>query len=140
MDTTLVKQLSVKSAALAFVVLAASLCIVPNPARSEEHAKGPASTHELLMKAHEQLEMALHSADLAVAPHQPGVGWHKAHTQRAINVVVGTGNPDFNKEVENPGDGHGVMKYLTPDGAQVDGIIRDGAGSASCRGPCSSRV
>jgi hypothetical protein len=40
MDTTLVKRLSVKSAALAFVVLAASLFIGPNPARSEEHAKG----------------------------------------------------------------------------------------------------
>jgi hypothetical protein len=74
--------------------------------------KGPASAHDLLMKAHEQLGIAIHYAELAVAPHQPGMGWHRAHTQRAINVVVGTGNPDFNKETENPGDGHGVMKYL----------------------------
>jgi hypothetical protein len=85
--------------------------MAPLPAQSAEE-KGPATTHELLMKAHDQLEIALHYAELAVAPHQPGVGWHKAHTQRAINVVVGAGNPDFNKEVENPGDGHGVMKYL----------------------------
>lgn len=27
-------------------------------------------------------------------------------------LVIVAGNPDFNKEVENPGDGHGVMKYL----------------------------
>lgn len=113
MDRSPVKRLSVRSRAIAFVVLAmASSFIGPNPAQSQEHAKGPASTHELLMKAHDQLEIALHYADLAVAPHQPGVGWHKAHTQRAINIVVGSGNPDFDKEVENPGDGHGVMKYL----------------------------
>jgi hypothetical protein len=85
--------------------------VAPLPAQAAEE-KGPVSAHELLMKAHEQLEIAMHYAELAVSPHQPGVGWHKAHTQRAINVVVGTGNPDFNKEVENPGDGHGVMKYL----------------------------
>jgi hypothetical protein len=89
-----------------------SLILGPVPARGAEQEKGPASTHELLMKAHDQLEIALHYAELAVAPHQPGVGWHKAHTQRAINVVVGAASPDFNKEVENPGDGHGVMKYL----------------------------
>lgn len=87
------------------------LSVVPLPAQSAEE-KGPASTHDLLMKAHEQLEIAKHYAELAVSPHQPGVGWHKAHTQRAINIVVGSGSPDFNKEVENPGDGHGVMKYL----------------------------
>lgn len=40
------------------------------------------------------------------------MGWHRAQTQRAINIVVGADNPDFNKEVENPGDGRGVMKYL----------------------------
>lgn len=98
MDMSMAKGLSVKTGAMAVVMLAmVSLFIGPNPARSEEQAKGPASTHELLMKAHDQLEIALHYADLAVAPHQPGVGWHKAHTQRAINVVVGAGNPDFNK-------------------------------------------
>lgn len=74
MDRSLVKRLSVRSGAIAFVVLAmASPFIGPNPAQSEEHAKGPASTHELLLKAHDQLEIALHYADLAVAPHQPGV-------------------------------------------------------------------
>lgn len=26
--------------------------------------------------------------------------------------MVGAGNSDFNKDVENPGDGHGVIKYL----------------------------
>jgi hypothetical protein len=89
-----------------------SLVVWPPQAWSAERERGPASTHELLMKAHDQLEVALHYAELAVAPHQPGTGWHKAHTQRAINVIVGMGNQDFNKEVENPGDGHGVMKYL----------------------------
>jgi hypothetical protein len=64
------------------------------------------------MKAHNQMEIALHSAELAVAPHQPGVGWHKAQTQRAINVLVGSKSADFDKEVENPGDGHGVVEYL----------------------------
>jgi len=94
-------------AALGFLWLSAA----PLSAQAAEE-KGPASTHELLMKAHDQLDIALHYAELAVAPHQPGMGWHRAHTQRAINVVVGADNPDFNKEVENPGDGHGVMKYL----------------------------
>lgn len=113
MSTPLGKRLSVRSGIRVVIVLAmASLLIGPIPARGEERVKGPASTHELLMKAHDQLEIALHYADLAVAPYQPGVGWHKAHTQRAINVIVGPGNPDFNKEVDNPGDGHGVMKYL----------------------------
>jgi hypothetical protein len=87
------------------------LSVAPLPAQATEE-KGPASTHDLLMKAHEQLGIALHYAELAVSPHQPGMGWHREHTQRAINVVVGAGNPDFNKEIENPGDGHGVMKYL----------------------------
>jgi len=89
-----------------------SLVIAPPTALSAEADKGASSTHELLMKAHEQLGIAIHYAELAVAPHQPGMGWHRAQTQRAINVVVGSSNPDFNKDVENPGDGHGVMKYL----------------------------
>lgn len=89
-----------------------SLVIAPPTALSAEADKGASSAHELLMKAHEQLGIAIHYAELSVAPHQPGMGWHRAQTQRAINIVVGADNPDFNKEVENPGDGHGVMKYL----------------------------
>ncbi|RPH77474.1 MAG: hypothetical protein EHM80_12435 [Nitrospiraceae bacterium] len=116
MYTLMMKHLPAGTKGMAIVALmtvsALSLVIAPTPARSAEPEKGPSSTHETLMKAHEQLEIAIHYAELAVAPHQPGVGWHKAHTQRAINVVVGAGNPDFNKDVENPGDGHGVMKYL----------------------------
>jgi len=54
--------------------------MAPLQAQAAEEKKGPATTHELLMKAHDQLEIALHYADLAVAPHQPGVGWHKANT------------------------------------------------------------
>ena len=80
--------------------------------QSEKVEKGPVSTHDLLRKANSELTIALHYAELAVAPHQPGVGWHKAQTQRALNILVGAGSPDYNKEVENPGDGHGVMKYL----------------------------
>lgn len=87
------------------------LSLAPLPVQAAEE-KGPASSHELLLKAHDQLEIAIHYAELAVAPHQPGLGWHRAHVQRAINVIVGKDNPDFQKEVENPGDGHGVMKYL----------------------------
>jgi hypothetical protein len=98
--------------AVFFTVSSLLLVIGPSPSQSAEPEKGQASTHESLMKAHEQLEIALHYAELAISPHQPGHGWHRAHTQRAINVVVGADNPDFSKEVENPGDGHGVMKYL----------------------------
>lgn len=72
-------------AALASVLLAAGVL----PARSEAAEKGPASGHELLMEAHSQLAIALHYAELAVAPHQPRLGWHRAHVQRATNVVVG---------------------------------------------------
>lgn len=115
MHTFLLKHLSAKTKTMAIVAVMAaatlSSVITPGVARSAEPDKA-ASAHELLMKAHEQLGIAIHYAELAVGPHQPGMGWHRAHTQRAINVVVGTGNPDFNKDVENPGDGRGVMKYL----------------------------
>ncbi len=112
---SMMKHLPTKTRTLAIVAVMAaatlSSVITPGAARSAEPDKA-ASAHELLMKAHEQLGIAIHYAELAVGPHQPGMGWHRAHTQRAINVVVGAGNPDFSKDVENPGDGHGVMKYL----------------------------
>jgi len=115
MHTFLLKHLPATTKIVSIAALMAVSSVVgvtgPVPAWSAESEKA-ASAHELLMKAHEQLGIAIHYAELAVGPHQPGMGWHRAHTQRAINVVVGTGNPDFNKEVENPGDGHGVMKYL----------------------------
>lgn len=113
---SMMKYLPTKTRTLAIVAVMAvatlSSVVTPGVARSAESEKGASSTHELLMKAHEQLEIAIHYAELAVAPHQPGQGWHRAQTQRAINVVVGAGNSDFNKDVENPGDGHGVIKYL----------------------------
>lgn len=116
MYTFMMKYLPARTKAMAIIALMAgsmlSLVIAPAPARSAEPEKGPSSAHELLMKAHGQLEIAIHYAELAVAPHQPGTGWHQAHTQRAINAIVGAGNLDFNKDVENPGDGHGVIKYL----------------------------
>lgn len=57
MDRSLVKRLSVRSWAIAFVVFAMALPFIgPNSAKSEEHAKGSAPTHELLMKAYAQLE------------------------------------------------------------------------------------
>ena len=98
---------------VALVVMLMPLVVTgPIPVWSTEQIEAVSSPQELLMKAHGQLVIALHYAELAVAPHQPGVGWHKANTQRAINVVLGADNQDFSKEVENPGDGHGVMKYL----------------------------
>ncbi len=116
MHRSLTESLSagIKVMGIAVIVAASSAVstIIPDQALSAEPERGSGSTHELLMKAHEQLGIAIHYAELAVAPHQPGMGWHRAQTQRAINVVVGSSNPDFNKEVENPGDGHGVMKYL----------------------------
>ncbi len=116
MHTSIMDLLPTKTKAMAIVALMAAsafcLSIAPAPVWSAEPEKGASSAHELLMKAHEQLGIAIHYAELSVAPHQPGMGWHRAHTQRAINIVVGADNPDFNKEVENPGDGRGVMKYL----------------------------
>ncbi|MDP3091388.1 MAG: hypothetical protein Q8N04_11955 [Nitrospira sp.] len=115
MHTFLLKHFPTKAKAMAIAALMAASSVVGvtglAPAWSAESEKA-ASGHELLMKAHEQLEIAIHYAELAVAPHQPGQGWHRAQTQRAINVVVGAGNPDFSKDVENPGDGRGVIKYL----------------------------
>lgn len=84
----------------------------PVPSPGQESEKGAVSTHEHLMKAQGELQIALHYAELAITPHQPGVGWHKAQTQRALNVLVGAESPDFSKDVENPGDGHGVMRHL----------------------------
>jgi hypothetical protein len=114
-DVTKRPLLAKTNAMAAIVVMAATFLLLGAgtvAAQSEKMEKGPASTHELLMKANNELAIALHYAELAVAPHQPGVGWHKAQTQRALNVLVGAGSPDFNKEVENPGDGQGVMQYL----------------------------
>jgi hypothetical protein len=113
---SMMNRASTRTKTLVLVALmgtsALSLTIAPPAASGAETDKGASSAHELLMKAHEQLGIALHYAEMAVAPHQPGMGWHRGQTQRAINVVVGADNPDFNKEVENPGDGHGVMRYM----------------------------
>jgi hypothetical protein len=73
MDMSMVKRVSVKTGAMTVVILAmVSTFIGPNPARSEEQAKGPASTHEILMKAHDQLEIALHYADSGRRPTPAG--------------------------------------------------------------------
>jgi hypothetical protein len=104
------QTLSITARALAVTALL-WLSVAPLPAQAAEE-KGPAAGRDLLMKAHEQLEIALHYSELAVAPHQPGHQWHRSHVKRAINILVGEGNPDFSKDVENPGDGHGVIKYL----------------------------
>jgi hypothetical protein len=65
-----------------------------------------------LNKAHSQLEIAIRQAELSLGPHQPGSGWTRMHMQRVLNVVQGVGGPDFNKDVDNPGDGHGLVNYL----------------------------
>jgi len=51
-------------------------------------------------------------AELALSPHQAGLGFHRTHVQRAMNVLSGKGGPDFDEKVENPGDGHGAINYL----------------------------
>ena len=91
-----------------------SLLVLPIviPALSYGEEKVQEDAMSLLRKAHGQLEIAMKYAELALSPHQPGTGWHRAHVQRAINVLSGKGGPDFDEKVENPGDGHGAINYL----------------------------
>lgn len=96
--------------ALTLVSLIILPVMSPTPSQSAEKVEKDALTHLLL--AHGQLNVAMHYADLALSPHQPGHGWHRRHVQRSMNVLSGKGGPDFDEKVENPGDGYGVINHL----------------------------
>ncbi|MHB8482666.1 MAG: hypothetical protein ACYDBV_08045 [Nitrospiria bacterium] len=70
------------------------------------------AVNENLQKAIDQLEIAIKQADLSLGPHQPGSGWTKKHMQSLINVIEGKEGLDFRENMENPGDGTGVIHYL----------------------------
>ena len=95
--------------ALVFMVL----FTMPALSQSMETGQRPLDQgHNLLLSAHDQLEIAIHFAELAVRPHQPGQGWHRTQMQRALNALVGEKDPRFDSSVDNPGDGHGAVAYL----------------------------
>ena len=82
-----------------------------------------------LSKAKEQLTIALKHAELSLGPHKPGSGWTRIHMQHVLNILEGKDGADYQKKVENPGDGYGVVRYLkdanvlvSPDSEAAQGI------------------
>jgi hypothetical protein len=79
-----------------------------------------------LLKAHDQVELAIDQAEKALAPNPKGSGSVRVYMQRALNILGGKdsseyadsseyGNkfePRFSEKIGNPGDGHGVLMYL----------------------------
>ena len=72
-----------------------------------------------LSKAKEQLTIALKHAELSLGPHKPGSGWTRIHMQHVLNILEGKDGADYQKKVENPGDGYGVVQYLKDANASV---------------------
>ena len=75
-------------------------------------AQQPSPSTELLNLSQtlsNQLELAFQEAALAWSA--PTADERNAHTQRAINVLVGRDGDAFDEEVGNPGDGHGALPY-----------------------------
>ena len=72
-----------------------------------------------LIKAKDQLVLALKHAELSLAPHQSGSGWTRVHMQHVLNILEGKGGADYQKKVENPGDGYGAVRYLKDANALV---------------------
>jgi hypothetical protein len=105
-------RMGLQAVGLLFVSVVLFLSTGLSVAHSEEAKASLKTGHALLLNAYDQLEIAIHFAELAVSPHQTGLGWHRAHIQRAINALVGEKDPRFDKTVENPGDGHGAIAYL----------------------------
>ncbi|HEY3197017.1 MAG TPA: hypothetical protein VGJ57_03295 [Nitrospirales bacterium] len=99
---------------------------VTTTARAAEPQVTPVAA---LSKAKEQLTIALKHAELSLGPHKPGSGWTRIHMQHVLNILEGKDGADYQKKVENPGDGYGVVRYLkdanalvAPDGEAAQGI------------------
>jgi hypothetical protein len=82
-------------------------------------AADQASPVTALTKAKDQLALALKHAELSLAPHQPGSGWQRVHMQHVLNILEGKDGADYQKKVENPGDGYGALRYLKDANALV---------------------
>jgi hypothetical protein len=82
-------------------------------------AESQASPITALTKAKEQLTLALKHAELSLAPHQLGNEWTRVHMQHVLNILEGKDGADYQKKVENPGDGYGALRYLKDANALV---------------------
>ena len=93
--------------------------LLPGAVTMAGAAEPQASPITALTKAKDQLTLALKHAELSLAPHQPGSGWTRVHMQHVLNILEGKEGADFQKKVENPGDGYGVLRYLKDANALV---------------------
>ena len=87
-------------------------------------AEPQASPMPALTKVQEQLMLALKHAELSLTTHQADKGqadkgWTRVHMQHVLNILEGKGGADYQKKVENPGDGYGALHYLKDANALV---------------------
>ena len=111
------------------LLILVSVCLAVGVVTIAQAADLEATPLATLSKAKEQLMLALKHAELSLGPHQPGSGWTRIHMQHVLNILEGKDGADYQKKVENPGDGYGVVRYLkdanasvTPDGEAAQGI------------------
>jgi hypothetical protein len=106
-----------------------SMCVLSGAVIVAEAAETQPSPMPALTKAQEQLTLALKHAELSLTTHQADKGWTRVHMQHVLNILEGKGGADYQKKVENPGDGYGALHYLrdanalvTPDSKAAQGI------------------
>ena len=109
-------------------LLLVSFCLSAGGAPVAQAADPQATPVASLVKAKEQLRIALKHAELSLGPHK-GSDWTRIHMQHVLNILEGKDGTDYQKKVEDPGDGYGVVRYLkdanvsvTPDGEAAQGI------------------
>jgi hypothetical protein len=102
------------------MIFAISLaCLLGSALPTAQAGDRPATALAALSKAKEQLTIALQHAELSLGPHKPGSGWTRIHMQHVLNILEGKDGADYQKKVENPGDGYGVVRYLKDANASV---------------------
>jgi hypothetical protein len=106
-----------------------SVCVLSGAVTVAEAAKPQASPMPALTKVQEQLALALKHAELSMTTGQADKGWTRLHMQHVLNILEGKSGADYQKKVENPGDGYGALQYLkdanalvTPDTKAAQGI------------------
>jgi hypothetical protein len=106
-----------------------TLWLLPGAVTVVDAAESQASAIIPLTKAKDQIMLALKHAELSLASHEAGGRQTRIHLQHVLNILQGKGGADYQKKVENPGDGYGVLQYLKdanalvkPDSTAAQGI------------------
>ena len=104
------------------------MCVLSGAVIVARAAEPQASPMPALTKVQEQLTLALKHAELSLT-RQADKGWTQVHMQHVLNILEGKGGADYQKKVENPGDGYGALQYLkdanalvAPDSKAAQGI------------------